>query len=124
MKKCNSNSIKYEFQKRGINVNKSETPSALTILFGATGDLAKRKLYPSLYRLYRKGHLASGFAVIGTARREWDNDIFREHVKKSVIELTADQDQIDEFISHFYYLPHDVSDSDSYKELRTLANKL
>ncbi|OKL38046.1 glucose-6-phosphate dehydrogenase [Domibacillus mangrovi] len=112
------------FKSGGINVNKSETPAALTILFGATGDLAKRKLYPSLYRLYRKGHLASGFAVIGTARREWDNDIFREHVKKSVIELTTDQDQIDEFISHFYYLPHDVSDSNSYIELRTLANEL
>ncbi len=111
--------------KSGVsNVKQSETPSALTILFGATGDLAKRKLYPSLYRLYRKGHLSSGFAVIGTARRPWDNEVFREHVKKSVIDSTPVHDQIDDFVSHFYYLPHDVSDSNSYAELRTLANEL
>ena len=41
--------------------------AALFTIFGGTGDLAKRKLYPSLFRLYRKGNLAEHFAVIGTA---------------------------------------------------------
>ena len=41
----------------------------LITIFGGTGDLAQRKLYPSLFRLYQKGLLKESFAVIGTARR-------------------------------------------------------
>ena len=44
--------------------------ASLLILFGATGDLANRKLYPSLYRLYTKGKITENFAVIWVARRE------------------------------------------------------
>jgi len=40
----------------------------LFTIFGGTGDLAQRKLYPSLFRLYKKGDLKEDFAVIGTAR--------------------------------------------------------
>ncbi len=43
----------------------------LFTIFGASGDLAKRKLYPSLFRLYKAGHIKENFAVIGTARRPW-----------------------------------------------------
>ena len=43
-------------------------------IFGASGDLAKRKLYPSLFRLYKSGVLSEHFAVIGTARRPWTKD--------------------------------------------------
>ena len=43
----------------------------LITFFGATGDLASRKLYPALFRLFQKGFIRNHFAVIGTARREW-----------------------------------------------------
>lgn len=43
----------------------------LFTMFGATGDLAKRKLYPALFQLYKKGEIAENFAVIGTARRQF-----------------------------------------------------
>lgn len=39
----------------------------IVTIFGASGDLAKRKLYPSLFRLYQSGNLSKHFAVIGTA---------------------------------------------------------
>ena len=58
----------------------SQENKALFIIFGGTGDLAKRKLYPSLFRLFRKGNIREHFAVIGTARRQWSNDYFREVV--------------------------------------------
>ncbi|HLU22386.1 glucose-6-phosphate dehydrogenase [Lederbergia graminis] len=102
----------------------TETPASLIMIFGATGDLAKRKLYPSLYHLYRKGKLADHFAVIGVARRPWTNDVLREHVKDSVLTSIKDAENIDDFISHFYYQPHDVSDSNSYIELKNLADEL
>ena len=98
-------------------MNQTETPASLIMIFGATGDLAKRKLYPSLYHLYRKGMLAKHFAVIGVARRPWSNETLRDHVKSSVLDSIENADNVDEFITHFYYQPHDVSKSESYIEL-------
>ncbi|PAQ16261.1 glucose-6-phosphate dehydrogenase [Bacillaceae bacterium SAOS 7] len=105
-------------------MNSTETTSALILLFGATGDLAKRKLFPSLYRLYKKGSLNDQFAVIGTARRDWTNETFQQHVKESVMASTNQCEKLDEFVSHFYYQAHDVSDSSSYRTLKTLADQL
>ena len=52
--------------------------------------------------------------MIGVARRSLSNDEFKENVKKSIQSLTDDQEKIYEFISHFYYHSHDVTNSDSY----------
>jgi glucose-6-phosphate 1-dehydrogenase len=105
-------------------VKQSESPATLIMIFGATGDLAKRKLFPSLYHLFRKKKLSERFAVIGVARREWSKETFQSHVKDSVIASIGKVDNIDEFISHFYYQPHDVSDSESYVALKKLAQTL
>ncbi|MBS4194583.1 glucose-6-phosphate dehydrogenase [Lederbergia citri] len=102
----------------------SETPASLIMIFGATGDLAKRKLYPSLFHLFRKGKLSEHFAVIGVARRPWSDEVLREHVRDSVLTSIKDAENIEEFVSHFYYKPHDVSDSQSYIQLKALANEL
>ena len=58
--------------------------AALFTIFGGTGDLAQRKLYPSLFRLYRKGNLAKHFAVIGTARRPWSDEHYREVICETI----------------------------------------
>lgn len=102
----------------------TETPKSLFMLFGATGDLAKRKLFPSLYNLYRKGRLSEHFAVIGTARREWTDEIFRAHIKDSVLSAREHAEQLEAFATHFYYQPHDVTDSNSYIQLKQLADEL
>ncbi|HEY4553486.1 MAG TPA: glucose-6-phosphate dehydrogenase [Bacillaceae bacterium] len=105
-------------------MTQTETPASLIMIFGATGDLAKRKLYPSLYHLFRKGKLSENFAVIGVARREWTHDVLRDHVKDSVLTSIKGAKDIDEFASHFYYQPHDVSDPESYVTLKNLADQL
>jgi glucose-6-phosphate 1-dehydrogenase len=102
----------------------NEKPTALIMIFGATGDLANRKLFPSLYRLFKKGNLSEHFAVIGVARRPLSNDQFQENVKKSVQSATSESPNIDEFASHFYYHSHDVKDSESYATLNQLASEL
>ncbi len=102
----------------------SETPASLITIFGATGDLAKRKLYPSLYHLFTKGQLAEHFAVIGVGRRPWSNDVLRAHVKDSVLSSIPEAENVETFISRFYYQAHDVSDSASYIQLKELANDL
>ena len=96
----------------------------LITFFGATGDLASRKLYPALFRLFQKGYIRNHFAVIGTARREWTDEHFREVVVKSVQTLTEDVNQAEEFASHFYYQAHNVTDTHHYVVLKELSEKL
>lgn len=102
----------------------SKEKKALFTIFGGTGDLAKRKLYPSLYRLYKKGYLKEQFAVIGTARREWTDDFYREVVTDSIQDITESGEDAIEFASHFYYQSHNVTDTEHYDTLKKLSEKL
>ena len=54
------------------------------VLFGATGDLARKKLFSSLYRLSERGRL--DVPVVGVALSDWDVDPFREHVRTAITE--------------------------------------
>ena len=75
-------------------------PKSIIVIFGATGDLAKRKLFPSIFRLYKANKLSEDFAVVGVARRPWTNDELRENVKISEQFQNSDAD-IEKFASHF-----------------------
>lgn len=98
--------------------------TATFIIFGGSGDLARRKLYPALFNLFRKGLLREHFAVIGTARRPWSNDYFREIITESVMCTDYDPAQVKDFASHFFYQSHDVTDTKHYIELKKLAAQL
>lgn len=97
--------------------------TSLIMIFGATGDLAKRKLFPSLYRLYERKKL-NKFAVIGVARRQLQNEEFQSSVRDSVSSALGKKDNLEEFISHFYYQSHDATDSDSYASLKKFADDI
>lgn len=105
-------------------MKQNEHTPALLMIFGATGDLAKRKLFPSLFKLFVKGKLAEQFAVIGVARRQLTNDEFQSSVKDSIKSFADDAKQMEAFISHFYYHSHDVTDSNSYNTLKNIASQL
>lgn len=102
----------------------STEKKALYIIFGATGDLASRKLYPALYRLYTKGYLKDHFAVIGTARREWSDDYYQNVVKDAIESIKESDQDAEEFSSHFRYQSHNVKDSEHYHTLKELADSL
>ncbi len=104
-------------------MKQTNTPSSLIVIFGATGDLAGRKLYPSLYQLYKKGNISENFAVIGVGRRSWSKEKFASHIQES-LSSENNKDQINQFISHFHYQSLDVAEPESYFELKTLADKL
>ena len=97
---------------------------ALFIIFGGTGDLAQRKLYPSLFNLYKQGFLKDHFAVIGTARRPWNNERYQEIVRNSISGMEVTAKQANEFSSHFYYQSHNVNGTQHYETLRKLADEL
>lgn len=97
-------------------------------IFGATGDLARRKLFPALYSMYREGKLAENFAVIGLARRSRSNEQFRHDLHASIQEFCrykADgDDNWGTFADHFHYMSLDINHVDSFVQLRGLADKL
>lgn len=97
---------------------------ALFIIFGGTGDLARRKLYPSLYRLYKKGYLKDHFAVIGTARRPWSDEHYQSIVMETIESIQVSKEDAAEFASHFRYQSHNVNDTEHYDTLLTLAEEL
>ena len=101
-----------------------EESRAVIIIFGGSGDLASRKLYPALFNLYRRGVLAEHFAVIGTARRPWSDEHYHEVVANAVAGAHADAEQVHAFAQHFFYQSHDVTDADHYITLKNLAAKL
>ncbi|MFD6070884.1 glucose-6-phosphate dehydrogenase, partial [Amycolatopsis lurida] len=60
-------------------------PSSL-VIFGVTGDLARKKLMPAIYDLAHRGLLPAGFSLVGFARRDWEHQDFGELVHDSVKE--------------------------------------
>jgi glucose-6-phosphate 1-dehydrogenase len=59
------------------------------LLFGATGDLAGRFLLPALAELYDEGKLPDGFRVVGTARKDWNDETFRRHAARRLEQHVA-----------------------------------
>ncbi|TQS72199.1 glucose-6-phosphate dehydrogenase [Ornithinibacillus gellani] len=99
-------------------------PKAIIIIFGATGDLAKRKLFPSIYRLCQHGKICDNFAVVGIGRRPWSNELFRENVEQSINDTLSSNEDLEAFSSHFYYHPFDVTDVEHYKSLNSFLTEL
>ncbi|WP_246183506.1 glucose-6-phosphate dehydrogenase [Paenibacillus methanolicus] len=101
---------------------------AVYYLFGATGDLARRKLFPALFSLYKEGKLAEDFAVVGLARRPRTNEEFRQDVYESIVEFCrykADDQQLwEKFAEHFVYMPLDINNVDGFRELGKLTLEL
>ena len=69
--------------RRGLVEDRTGDPCAV-IIFGASGDLTKRKLMPGLYNLALSRALPGGFAVVGVARRQQSDEIFRQAMREGV----------------------------------------
>jgi len=74
----------------GLRVRRTPDPCAL-VIFGASGDLTKRKLFPALYSLALRGLLPERFGVVGVARSEETDDEFRERMKDAVQKYGRDE---------------------------------
>jgi glucose-6-phosphate 1-dehydrogenase len=96
-------------------------PPCAVVIFGANGDLAKRKLIPALYRLAYERRLPPGFAVIGTSRTPMTDDQFREKMRESVsrflVDSPFDKDLWDSFAQGAFYEAGNVKDRSSFGQL-------
>ena len=100
----------------------------LIAIFGASGDLTKRKLIPALYDCYVAGSLPERFGVVGLSRTAYDDASFREHLEPFVRRFADafDAASWSAFAEHVHYRPADTASGDDYprikKELRALAD--
>lgn len=102
--------------------------SCILVIFGATGDLTGRKLFPALYNLAREGQLPAHFACVGFARREKTNEMFRQEMLKAVNEFSRtksiDKELWNIFSQQIFYHCSEFHDDKGYDSLNTLLQEL
>jgi len=97
------------------------------VIFGVTGDLARKKLMPAVYDLANRGLLPPGFSLVGYARRDWADEDFAQVVHDSVREhaRTEFREEVWQQISKgFRFVPGDFSDDEAFAQLRKTLEEL
>jgi len=91
------------------------------VLFGATGDLARRKLIPAIYNLHHDKQLPDNFAVCGYARKPKDDAAFRDELKREVAKYSRQKPEADwdELAKRFFYVSGEFKDDAGYGRLKT-----
>jgi glucose-6-phosphate 1-dehydrogenase len=103
-----------------FHVERRADPCAL-VLFGATGDLAKRKLLPGLYNLFREGLLPEGFAIVAVGRSAGNLDEFLAVQRASTTRFAhtpLDPATWDAFAARIDYVRGDIDAASTYADLR------
>lgn len=100
----------------------------IMVIFGATGDLTARRLLPALFNLYRDGALPPRFCCVGFARRDKDNEIFRDEMKSAIQRFsrvkTVEDEQWKTFSERLFYHRSDFDKEEGYESLNKFLKKL
>src|ERR1051326_1543652 len=111
---------------RSFNVPVTEP--CTVVLFGASGDLAKRKVLPAMYDLAVHNSLGTRYGVVGFARTSMSDDSFRVssgEAARSISEVgPIDPGKWSEFASNLYYQPGDYSNADDFSKLAKRLDEL
>lgn len=108
-----------------LELRKPDT--SVLVIFGGSGDLARRKLMPSLYELALSGRLPDSFTVVGFAHSKRTHEEYRDHVHQALTEFTpgtVDDSAWKEFAQRLYYVSSDFQTDSGYEELKSLLNRL
>ena len=97
------------------------------VIFGASGDLAKRKLIPALYYLRDAGYLPDRYAVIGFSRTPMSDEMYREGMRKVLTEQVADGAEVaadDPLVGSLYYHAGDADKLESFQSLKETIEEI
>lgn len=98
------------------------------VIFGATGDLTSRKLFPALYNLMREGQLPPHFACVGFARREKSHEQFRNEMHEAVKDHSRvkpiDENLWGSFLNQVFYHVSDFDNDAGYESLRQFLDEI
>lgn len=101
--------------------------SATFVLFGGTGDLAKRKIYPALYNLFIEQKLPALFSIIGLGRREMTHSEFQQYVEESINSFSrrkiTDHSKLESFLQLIRYAALDAQNPADYQKLLVLVEQ-
>ena len=104
-------------------INAHQPTADALVLFGATGDLAKRKLFPALYHLQHSGSL--DVPVIGVARSDWSADDFRAHARESIEKHVdnADPSVVEALCDRLDLVQGNYADKSTWNDLKSMLDK-
>lgn len=104
---------------------KITSPTIFTI-FGATGDLARKKIFPALLDLLERGILPDQFRIIAFSRRDWNDDKFRSYVYDIISEKGHEHDGnlVDSFVKNIVYVQGTFDDLEAFVNLSEKLNNL
>jgi glucose-6-phosphate 1-dehydrogenase len=110
-------------------IPESVTPVAACtlVIFGGSGDLARRRLIPAVYNLLLDGLLPAKFAVIGLGRKPMNDQDFRNLVREGVVKHSRQalvEDTWQAFEPHLFYLQGENDDPKTYSRLRSKAEEV
>ncbi|HJQ25924.1 MAG TPA: glucose-6-phosphate dehydrogenase [Blastocatellia bacterium] len=107
--------------RQGIRLERTAEP-CVVVIFGASGDLTKRKLVPALYRLVQQRLLPAEFGIVGVARSPMSDDDFRNKMKDAVVTFSeaksVDETVWQSFAQGLYYVAGDINDAKVYQQLK------
>jgi glucose-6-phosphate 1-dehydrogenase len=94
------------------------TPADALVIFGVTGDLVHKMIFPALYAMAKRGVL--DFSVVGVAGRQWSPLQLREQVTDSIMQAGKidDRDALEHLLSRFQYVNGDYNNPDTFKALK------
>ena len=107
-------------------LNRIAGPSAL-VIFGVTGDLSRKKLMSAVYDLANRGLLPPGFALVGFARRDWEDQDFAEVVHDSVRQYARTpfrEETWKQLLQGIRFVSGEFGDADAFRRLRETVEKL
>ncbi len=103
------------------------SPPCTIVIFGAAGDLTKRKLLPALYNLKASGLLPRQLAIVGVTRKEKSHEQFREEQSKDIREFATravEETLWEELRSALYYQAGEFTDPETYTKLKALLEEV
>ena len=106
-------------KQAAANIPNRNADPTIVVIFGASGDLTKKKLLPALFHLEQSGLLPKDFAVVGVARRDL-SQTFNPDMKKAIVSTGIDENdpKLAPFMEKVSYFTTNFDDSDGYKRLK------
>ncbi len=110
-----------------MNSSMSSKAATTVVIFGASGDLTRRKLIPALFNQYRKGRTPSRLSIVGSSRSEFTHDGFRQRMRQGMQELAGmvpDASAWGAFAGDLWYVPGDATDPEDIANLEGFLRDL
>ncbi|MGB0387534.1 MAG: glucose-6-phosphate dehydrogenase [Ardenticatenaceae bacterium] len=107
-------------------MSQDSQPTTL-VIFGASGDLTRRKLVPALFSLYKKGDLPEQTRIVGYARRPWDHAHFRQVLLEGMQEFASslfDEEAWHEFAPRLFYSQGNLNEAEGYDNLQAFLGEI